>query len=139
MRMQNSTYHHVLRTSALTLALVLVFVSGLVTPVTKQLSQQTSAYLANTVGVYAGVEATELSQLTAELTEQKRALEERERAVQEREIAVNVGAADAGGGDMSTYILSVILFILLVLIILNYGLDYARAQQGRATGEATPA
>lgn len=127
-----STYHMLLRTAALTVALLLLFDSGLISPLSKSLSQNTQLYLANVVGISVGVESTELNQLTAQMTARERELDVRESAVKERELSV--GITESGGqasGGLSTYILSLILFILIVLILLNYTLDYLRAKQLR--------
>ncbi|MBP6924597.1 MAG: hypothetical protein KBB78_03440 [Candidatus Pacebacteria bacterium] len=115
---KHSTYHRVLRVSALTCAFVLLFESGLVHSSTALLSQNTHQYLANAVGVGASIEPTELNMVTAELTAAKMELQ--------REREINVGLAQGQGGNQAIYILSGILFILLVLIVLNYALDYLR-------------
>lgn len=128
--MKDSLYHVVLRTSALTLALLLLFDSGLFAPVTARISQNTQDYVATAVGMYAGVESTELNRYTAELTAKDRALTARENDIAAREIALNKAKA-AEGVDYSTYVLSVLLFILLVLILMNYTLDYLRVQKLR--------
>ena len=124
---RQSMYHRVLRVSALTCALVLLFESGLISNSTAILSQNTHQYLANAVGVGASIEPTELNTLTAELTSQKLALQQREEALREREI--DVGLAESGQQDKRVEILSGILFILLVLIILNYTLDFLRYRE----------
>ena len=90
--MQDSSYHTLLRISALTLALVLLFDSGLLSPVSKQLSQNTQQYLANAVGVGASVEPTELNSLTLQLTQRNQELDAREAALSEREISVGLNA-----------------------------------------------
>ncbi len=133
--MKDSLYHTILRVSALTLTLVLLFVSGFLAPVTKELSQNAGTYLANAIGIYAGVEPNELNVITAELTKQKTELDAREKALSEREINVDVGSG--GSTDTSTFILSAILFIILVLIILNYILDYLRARAVSQYEQAT--
>lgn len=126
--MKDSMYHIVLRTAALTLALLLVFDSGLLSKVTADISQETQLYLANAIGMYAAVESTELNQYTAELTARDRVLTQREQELSEREIAV--GLVESGEAqDYSTYIISLLLFIILVLIVLNYVLDYVRAKE----------
>ena len=124
--MKNSMYHVLLRVSALTMSLVLLFVSGIVSPVTKQLSENTGQYLANVIGVGASVAPNEYNVITARLTEQEQALKAREAALFEREIAVNLNTETTSGSDRTTFLLSGILFILLVLIVLNYVLDYIR-------------
>jgi hypothetical protein len=123
--MEHSYYHRFLRVSALTTALVLVFDSGFVAPMTKQLSDNTWSYVANSAGVFAQVEPNELNVITAELTAREAALDKREAALR------TIEARDFGDSeptDYSTYILSVILFLLTTLIITNYVLDWRRAR-----------
>lgn len=131
--MENSVYHMLLRISALTLAIVLLFDSGLLSPLTKQLSDDTQLYLANAVGVGASVRPTEVNTLTAQLTQKTKELESREEALREREITVGITdtAVEKVDTDISTYILSVLLFIIIVLIVLNYALDFARERRLR--------
>jgi hypothetical protein len=118
---RNSMYHKVLRVTAVVCALTLVFESGLLHESTALLSKNTHQYLANAVGVGASIEPTELNTVTAELTAAKMELQ--------REREINVGLAERGGNDRAIYILSGILFVLLVLIILNYTLDYLRYRE----------
>lgn len=126
--MATSMYHTVLRVAALTCALVLLFESGLVSPITKELSQSTHLYLMSAVGMTASVQPNELNQMTARLTQREQELAQREAALSEREI--NVGITDsAQSSDIPVYILSVLLFIILVLIVLNYALDYMRMKE----------
>ena len=126
--MKHSLYHIVLRTGALTLALLLVFDSGLLSPITARISQNTQEYVAAAIGMYAAVEPSELNQYTAELTARDRVLTEREQDIAAREIAVDL-AQSGETPDYSTYIISVLLFVILVLIVLNYALDYMRARE----------
>jgi hypothetical protein len=126
--MNNTTYHRILRIAALTLAMVLLFDSGLLSPVTSELSHDTQDFLASAIGMQAGVVPTELNQITAELTARDRLLTERENALNAREIEVNLESAGVGT-ERSTYILSVVLFMILVLLILNYVLDYMRSRE----------
>jgi ABC-type Na+ efflux pump permease subunit len=126
---QDSTYHNVLRVSAVVCAFVLMFVSGIVNESTARLSQDTQQYLANAIGANASVQPTELNKFTAALTEQQRDLDLRELKLNEREIAVNISAGGTEGSDTTTYILASVLFILLVLILLNYALDYLRERE----------
>ena len=125
--MKDSMYHRVLRVSAVVCALVLIFESGLVSPATVVLSQNTHLYLANAVGMTTSIEPTELNSLTAELTAQKRLLDQRELEIKEREI--EIGLQPGESNDTAIYILASILFVLLVLIILNYVLDYLRTRE----------
>ena len=128
-RRQDTTYHRVLRVTAVVFALVLLFESGLVSESTERLALQTNMYLANAVGMYASVAPTELNTYTAELTKRERELDNREAALREREIAIGLSADDAPNTDTATYVLASILFILRVLILLHYILDYLRARE----------
>lgn len=128
---QNSQYHRVLRVSAVVCAIVLVFESGLLSESTAVLSQNTHQYLASAIGINASVKPTELNQLTAAITQKERELAAREAALREREIAVGISSGEQAGVDTATYILASILFILLILILLNYTLDYLRARENR--------
>jgi hypothetical protein len=123
--MEHSFYHRVLRVAALTTALILLFDSGFVVPVTKQLSDNTWSYLASSAGVFAQIEPNELNVLTAELTARQAELDRREAALR------TIEARDFGEDeptDYSTYILSVILLLLTILIVTNYVLDWRRAR-----------
>lgn len=127
--MQHSLYRSVLRVSLLSTALVLVFDSGIVSPLTKHLSDGTVAYLAqSSAGVFAQVEPNELNTMTAELRIREEDLNRRESALRD----IEARTYDAGTTDYSTYILSVVLFILTVLILMNYILDWRRVQLTRA-------
>ena len=124
-----SMYHRLLRVSALTLAIALLFDSGIIAPVTKTLSQNTQLYVASVVQMTASVEPTDINTITTQLSARERELNAREAALNERALSVGLDAATSGAP--STYIMSLILFILLVLIVLNYVLDYLRTQPAR--------
>jgi len=120
---KDSSYHSVLRIALCVVALLLVFDSGLVADSTKEVSRGAQDYLASAVGVKVAVAPNDLNVLTARITEL-----EQEVAVKDREIAVSLSAgSERRGLDTSTFVLSVILFILLLLIVLNYALDYLRS------------
>jgi len=126
----SSMYHRILRVSALVCAVVLAFESGILSQSTAVLSQNTHSYLANAVGMSVGVASTPLNQYTAALTAKERELESREAALSEREIAVSLNSGSSNNSnDRATYLLAGILFILLVLILLNYTLDYLRLKE----------
>ena len=131
---QFSNYHRVLRVAAVVFALMLVFDSGIISESTAKLSNGTQNYLANAVGMTASVAPTDLNQFTAQLTERERELSSREQALREREIEVGI---NSGGqtNDYSTYLLASILFIMLVLILLNYVLDYIRSREKTLVSE----
>ena len=131
--MDVSRYHKFLRVSAVIAAAVLVFDGGYLSPVTQQLSDTTINYLASvgsgSTGMYASVPVNDVNSLTAQLEERQRTLDAREAALREREIETR--AFGTSGPDYSVYILSAILFILTVLIVLNYAMDFARARTVR--------
>lgn len=91
----------------------------------------THEYLANAVGASASVSPTELNKITAALTAQRTELESREAALREREIQVDLANNGSPSNDTATYVLASILFVLLVLILLNYALDYLRIKSSR--------
>lgn len=127
--MATTLYHKILRVAALVVALVLAFESGIVVPETGPVSSGARQYVASVVGVYAGVEATELSLMTLELTERTEELNRREAALTEREIAARSYGDGTFSLSLTDYILSTILFLLVVLIGLNYLLDALRARR----------
>lgn len=130
MSLKDSLYHSLLRMAALTAALTLLFVSGIITPITKELTLTTQVYLANAVGASAGVEPTDLNQITAALTIDRIALEKREAAVAERELLVGLNqSTNASTIDLATVLNSVFLFVIVLLILLNYLLDFAYRRQ----------
>ncbi len=122
--LEKTLYHSFLRVAICVFAFLLVFDSGVLIKQTASLSDFTQNHLANVVGVTVGVAPNDVNQLTSRITEL-----ETELARKERLIAVNVRDNAAGGIDKSTYFLSAILFILLVLIVLNYALDYLRTRK----------
>lgn len=128
---EQTNYHRILRVSAVVMAIALVFQSGVVSDSTAVISQGTHAYLANAVGMSASVEPNELNRYTAALTEKEQELAAREAALEEREIAVDLQSRGETSSDTATYVMASILFILLVLIVLNYTLDYLRLRELR--------
>jgi hypothetical protein len=127
-------YHSLLRIAVCVCALVLVFDSGLVYTATQSLSQGAQDYVATAVGVKVSVPENEVNVLTSRITEL-----EQELAAKDREIAVSLSTeTNRGTLDTSTFVLSVILFILLVLIVLNYALDYIRATESISNRRQTP-
>lgn len=126
--MQYSLYRSILRVSLLGTAFLLVFDSGVVTPLTKQLSDRSVEYLAQTSGVFAQVAPNELNTMTAELRVREEDLNRREAELRE----IEARTYTTNSVDYSTYILSVVLFILTVLILMNYILDWRRVQRMQA-------
>lgn len=116
-QLQHTLYHKILRVTVCVAVCLLVFDSGIVAESTKSLSNNTQMFLANAVSVSVGVPKTEMNTLTAEITKLK----------EERDLAIGL-SANSITSDMSTFVLSVVTFILLVLVILNYALDFTRAR-----------
>jgi hypothetical protein len=123
------TYHKILRTLGVVVALVLLFDSGVLNETTKDLSRATQLHIATVVGVSASVQENEYNAFTAAITERQRELDAREAALAAREIDARARDTTPFDSEVSTYILSVILFVLLVLIVLNYVLDWVRARR----------
>lgn len=124
----NTYYHSTLRVSALLTSLVLLFVSGTLSPVSSELSLVTEQYVASVFSATAGVETTELNAITAALTEQRSLLDARETELVEREMSLGIDGAGEAALDISSFLLSALLFVLIVLIVLNYILDFMRAE-----------
>jgi hypothetical protein len=134
-----SVYHSVLRVSALTLACTLLFVSGSLVPETKLLTVETEQYLANAISASAGVAPNEYNVITAALTEQQAALDDRAAALRERELALGLNTTSqrtVWDAEVVTAINSVLLFIVLVLMVINYTLDFGYRRQ-RVHNEAS--
>lgn len=129
--MKQSWYHSILRVSVVVLAVSLAFDSGLFNPVTADMSQATQSYLANAVGVSVAIAPNELNVITAELTAREQELAAREAALEQREIDVGIDRESpaSAGTNTSTYIIAGLLFILLLLMVLNYAMDFARARR----------
>ena len=121
-------YHKILRIAGVVLAITLVFQSGMISNTTALMTASTQSYLANVVGVNVGVAPTELNTLTAGLTAKELALDARDRALTEREIAIGLNG-QAGTQDATTFIMGLTLFMVVLLLVLNYALDYLRARQ----------
>lgn len=122
-------YRRILRISTVVMAAVLLFQSGAIDNRTTALFDQTTAYLGASVGMSVSVEPNELNTMTAELTKQRQLLSAREEALTEREIAVELNAGGGSTSERTTYLLAAVLFIQLILIVLNYGLDYLRSRE----------
>src|SRR3989338_886674 len=91
------------------------------------------SFLKIAVCVFLGVAPNEMNQLTTRITELETELEAKERL-----IAVNLQNTNSDGSlDVSTFVLSIIVFILLVLIVLNYALDYIRQKKVTPLHEPT--
>ncbi len=129
--MRVSIYHRFLRVSLLVMTAVLIFDSGILFPVTKQLSDTTIVYLAN-VGssVGASVSPNEINSLSAQIAEQQKNLDLREAELNEREISARSFGSESEM-DYSIYIISAILFIIIVLLMINYVLDFKRVRRFR--------
>jgi len=121
--LENSVYHSLLRIFMVVLAFVLVFDSGIINKQTSRISSSTQNFLASVVGVGASVEPTEINQLTARITELEKEVEAKERII---EVSLN---KDGSTVAESTIFLSVALAVVLLLIILNYILDFLRYRQ----------
>jgi len=127
MSIRYSIYHAVLRVSIVVTAVLLLFVSGFLHHTTALIAQDVSRQVATAVGMSLGVTPNELNQITAALTTREQQLQQRELLIREREIELGLSTG-ASSTNTSTYILSAILFILLLMIVFNYILDFSRTQ-----------
>lgn len=121
--LENSIYHSLLRIFMVVLTFALVFDSGIINKKTSEISSYTQGYLATVVGVGASIKPTEINQLTARITELEKEVEAKDRYIE-----VNLNGNEQTTKN-STVFLSVALFVVLVLIILNYILDFLRYRQ----------
>ena len=128
----STMYHSVLRVAGLVVACVLMVDGGLLSSVTADMSARAGYFVANSVGVSVGVAPNEINQLTSALSEYEQQLQARESQIREREIEIGLSSGEAAGPDRSTFIIAALLFIILVLIILNYVLDFIRAREYRS-------
>ena len=128
---QSLLYRSILRVSLVVTACVLVFQSGLVSERTAVLYSQTAHNLSAMVSMSASVAPTEYNSITAELTKQQQLLASREEQIAQREIELGLSAGEntAAVSQTTTYLLAGILLIQLVLLVLNYLLDYLRARE----------
>ena len=123
----HSLYHSSLRVSALSLTCTLLFVSGALVSETQVLTVETEQYLANAVSASAGVAPNEYNVITAALTEQEAALDERAARLHERELALGLSTASTRtvwDAEVVTVVNSILLFIVVVLMVINYTLDF---------------
>lgn len=128
---QSLLYRSVLRVSLVVTACVLVFQSGLVDERTAVVfSNATDSLYASVVGASASVRPTEVNQITAELTRQQQMLAAREEVLTEREIELGLAPGTTQSSNQTTtYLLAAILLIQLILLVLNYVLDYLRSKE----------
>jgi len=131
---QSLLYRSVLRVSVVVTAFILVFQSGMVDDRTAVVfSEATDGLYATVVGASASVRPTEINQITAELTKQQQLLASREEEIAEREIELGLAQGSTGSSNQTTtYLLAAILLIQLILLVLNYALDYLRSKERSA-------
>jgi len=127
---QSLLYRSLLRVSVVVTAFMLVFQSGLVDERTATLFSATTANLSAMVGASASVAPTEYNMITAELTQQQQLLASREQTIAAREIELGLASGiDQNSSTTTTYLLAAILLIQLILLVLNYTLDYLRSRE----------
>lgn len=134
--LEHSAYHKTLRVSSVIFAAVLLFQSGFFSPLTAQLSDRTTQYLASAVGVHVGVPENDTNRLTTRIAELEAQVVDQNTQLRERDLATGLREG-FGGSPTATFLLSGILFIMLVLIVLNYALDFYRSRQERYDSKQT--
>lgn len=133
--LEHSPYHKTLRVMALVVMVVMLFQGGLVSKSTTELASITGEYLTAAVGVSVGVPQNELNTLTTRIAELETQVGYKDAQLRERELEIGLSSRDNSSYSV-TIILASIQFILLLLIVVNYTLDYFRAQKVRG-GVAT--
>ena len=128
---QSLLYRSLLRVSVTVTACLLVFQTGLIDERTAALFTSTTDHLGAMVGMSASVRPTEINTFTAELTQQQQLLAQRELVIAEREIELGLTQGDSPASQTATYVLAAILFVQLLLVVLNYALDYLRIKEQR--------
>lgn len=128
---QSMLYRSVLRVSVVVTAFILVFQSGMIDERTAVVfTEATDTLYATVVGASASVRPTEINQITAELTKQQQLLASREEVITEREIELGLAQGSTESSNQTTtYLLAAILLIQLILLVLNYVLDYLRTKE----------
>lgn len=128
---QSLLYRSLLRVSAVVSAFVLLFQSGIVHQHTTVIFNQTTDNLSAMVGMSASVQPSEYNTITAELTKQQQLLSGREEQIAAREIELGLaaGSSDTDRSQTTTYLLAAILLVQLILLVLNYFLDYIRSRE----------
>lgn len=126
--LEHSAYHKVLRVFALVMTAVLLFQGGVLSSTTAQLATMTQEYLAAAVGVSVGVPPNELNTLTSRIAELETQVGYKDAQLRERELALGLSSRN-GDSYTTTLILASIQFILLLLIVVNYTLDYFRVRK----------
>jgi len=122
-----STYHKILRISSVVCASVLLFQAGLISQTTATLATHTQLYLASVVGVTAGSYPAETNQTAIELTQKNTEQFFNEEASRQNKVTVSFNSDTDTVQDQSTFILAALLFIILILIVLNYSLEFFRS------------
>lgn len=107
---------------------VLMFQSGLYSKTTAQLSVVTGNYLAAAVGVSVGVPENDVNVLTKKIAELETQVGAKDAQLRERELSLGLNSQDRTGTRV-TMILAGIQLVLLVLIVVNYALDYVRGRR----------
>ncbi|MFN3188586.1 MAG: hypothetical protein ACK42D_03555 [Candidatus Paceibacteria bacterium] len=110
-----SWYHSILRISVLLFALALVFESGILSPATKTFSHITGQQFAT--AIHATIDTATYDESGVLAPE-----------VQSQQIS-QANTASTQPLSRSTFLLSTLVFILLLLIVLNYILDYLRNRE----------
>jgi hypothetical protein len=129
---QSLLYRSLLRVSVVVTAIVLLFQSGLVDDRTTVVFLDTTENLQAMVGLSVSVAPTEINSFTAELTKRQQLLNAREETIASRENELGLtGGSAQNNTETTTYILAAILLIQLILLILNYLLDYVRSRENQ--------
>ena len=126
--MKASNYHRLLRISLLVSAIALVFESGLINQSTSYIAKGTHVYLANVINSPSQTVETKNNLYAIESSNEDKQSAALQEAAKEREVGPQA-STEIIYNNRATYTLSIVVFMLLVLIILNYALDYIRSRR----------
>lgn len=126
--LEHSPYHKTLRVLSVVMVCVLMFQSGLYSKTTAQLSVVTGNYLTAAVGVSVGVPENDVNVLTKKIAELETQVGAKDAQLRERELSLGLNSQE-NTGTRVTLILAGIQLVLLILIVVNYALDYLRGRR----------
>lgn len=118
-------YRHVLRSTA-GVAAALVFISSLYTVPVQKKTYESTALLANAVGMFVGVAANPDNMKAAALLVKEQELQAREAA-----LIASAPQPDTSGYDLLSLVALAVSALVLLLVALNFYFDHQRTREER--------
>lgn len=125
MKKRNRLYRHVLRSTA-GVAAALVFISSLYTVPVQEKTYESTALLANAVGMFVGVAANPDNTKAAALLTKEQELEAREAA-----LASAAPKPETSGYDLLSLVALAVSALVLLLVALNFYFDHLHTVESR--------